>query len=211
MARDKSSGGSGAEIDELEKRYRGLAKKGKASHPLAAENLEYWLSKKGGTKSISSAHFSKDGAVLRHLKDKHRSIFLSVKDKKKGIAKRINKDKKEGKEYPMTWEDSLYATALSDLFYALGGFTLVSEVKVKVVKIRGNEADVKFTSWKCTAKDVYNWDKGKSVWVPGIGTIDDEDAIKLEKAGRAKSFKIKSTTWVVKDKDVIKDAVVKLK
>ena len=50
-------------------------------------------------------------------------------------------------------------------------------------------------SRKSQAFDDHSCDHGRSVYVPGWGEIEDADAIRVEKAGRAKSFKIVSDAW----------------
>jgi len=201
---------SDGEIDALEKKYKKIAKEGrKKGYMLAAENLEYWLSKKGGTKTIPVSYFESDETVNDFLKNKVRAVFLSREDSDKGIVPRIKKDNKVGAEYSMEWTDSMDAKWGSELYWAMGGFTIISKVKMKVVAIKADKAKVKFTSWNCRVRDVYNWDEGKSV-VYKTFKIKDDDAIKVEKAGRAKSFNMKSEPWEVKNKSVVGDAVVDL-
>lgn len=41
--------------------------------------------------------------------------------------------------------------------------------------------------------DRYNWNKGMTFYVPGSGTISDDDGIYLKKCGGAKDFDMKAT------------------
>jgi len=93
----------------------------------------------------------------------------------------------------------MYAGPLTELFFALGGFTLRSRVEVSVTPTANatNTYDVTFESWQSQAYDDYNWDHGKSVYVPGWGRIDDADALRVERAGRARSFVVESQWWTV--------------
>lgn len=97
--------------------------------------------------------------------------------------------------YSLTWEDSAYAQPLTDLYFGLGGFTVKSSVEVLVQRKSGNLWDVTFSRCMVQVRDDYNWDQGKSVYVPGWGKIDDVDALRVERAGRVKSFLIESQPW----------------
>ena len=124
-------------IDELVVRYENMVTAGKAVAPLASQNLAYWLSGKGGTLYLPSHHFQRDNAVVNHLRDKHRQVFLSGPSfADKGIIPRLKKQPAGG-AFSMTWEDSMYAGVLTDLFYGLGGFTLRSTVEVTAQSISG--------------------------------------------------------------------------
>jgi hypothetical protein len=99
-----------------------------------------------------------------------------------------------------------------DALYALHGFLLISDVVVSAVK-RPNARlyDVKFERWICKASDEYHWDPAKHITVPNpdYGSKDKEavaprdreitvyhsNAIRVEKAGLAKSFHDESDPW----------------
>jgi hypothetical protein len=112
----------------------------------------------------------------------------------------------------MTWEDSIYARAMTDLYFGLGGFMIKSNVVVNVKPAAGrpNLWDVTFQSWEARILDDYNWDHGKSVYIPGWGKFDDADAIRVERAGHAKSFKIESDPWRVTRTAIVGPAQVRV-
>jgi hypothetical protein len=62
---------------------------------------------------------------------------------------------------------------------------------------------VTFRSWRSQVFDDYNWDHGKSVYIPGWGKIDDKEALRVEAAGRAKSFQFESNWWPVVSPNII--------
>ena len=196
-------------VDELVTRYRNMVTAGRALAPMAAENLDYWLSGRGGTKVIPAHHFQNDSAVTSHLRSVHRNVFLSTSDRSKGIIPRLQRQP-VSTTYQMTWEDSTYARPLSDLFFGLGGFTVKSTVEVSVRNESGSVWSVSFTRWTAQVFDNYNWDEGKSVVVPGWGEINDEDALRVERAGRARSFLIESVPWQVLDQTIIGPARVSI-
>lgn len=207
----KDSGFGGKSVDELVAEYKKMIRTGKLIAPFAAENLEHWLGNTGKTRAVSAKPFQNDSAVINHLAKKHRAIFLSQHDPKKGLVPRIKNSPGEAR-YSMSWEDSTYAAALSELYFALGGFTVRSNVEVQV---KPDKSDPKiyratFLSWKSQAFDNYNWDHGKSVYVPGWGKIDDKDALRVEKAGKAKPYLIESQWWVVNNASVVGPAEIRI-
>jgi hypothetical protein len=142
----------------------------------------------GKKRTMPAAAFKSEDFLLKHLKDKHLDMFL------KGAEKRVKQGKlKAGKSVPMEWTDSVYAASNSKLFYALGGFTVRSDVTVVGEEDPHDDTGllVRFTSWKVVCSDRYDWDKGKSTYVPGFGQVEDEDLALLSKAG-AKPFDIES-------------------
>jgi hypothetical protein len=176
-------------VDEVKKKVEQMIQDGKrAGYTEAAANLQHYLTGGGKKRTMAAKEFKSEDFLLKHLKDKHLDMVL------KGAEKRIKQGKlKPGKSVDMDWTDSVYAAQNSKLFYALGGFTVRSDVKVEGSKEdTGDEGVlVQFTSWKVVCTDRYDWDKGKSTYVPGYGTVDDEEIALLSKAG-AKAFDIES-------------------
>lgn len=104
-----------------------------------------------------------------------------------GIEKRVNKTIIDGETiYYIAWEEALTASIASEFFYASGSSNLVGRIKVKINK------NLKTTSVSGVLEyhwaDPYDWHLGFDAWIPGIGTIEDDDASKYENAGCAKSF-----------------------
>lgn len=207
MARGSGNAESTETVDQLVERYKNMVKAGRTLAPMASDNLDYWLSGRGGIKVIPAHRFQNDSAVTSHLRNKHRPLFLSQGDSSKGIVPRLRRPPVQG-SYQMSWEDSTYANPLTDLYFGLGGFTVKSVVDVDVKKENGNVWTVTFRKWTAQVFDDYNWDQGKSVDIPGWGEINDEDAIRVEKAGRAKSYRIQSDPWQVTDSSIVGPAKV---
>lgn len=199
----------GKSVDELIAEYKKMVTTGKLIAPLAAENLDHWLGNTGSDRKIPATSFQTESSVVSHLRQKHRAVFLSKFDKAKGIVPRIRKNPAAAK-YSMEWEDSMYAQPLTNLYFALGGFTLRSKVEVEVTpdpKV-SKTFNVKILSWQSQAFDDYNWDHGKSVYIPGWGKIDDKEALRVEKAGKAKSYIIESDWWRVTQPTIVGPAQV---
>ncbi len=166
---------------------------------VAADNLENWR-KKGGDRKLAAAVFQNEAFLLKHLATKHRQKFIDG-------AKRRIKDGTvaPGDTFSMHWEDSVNAPPDNQLFYALGGFTVRSEVSCKVNADAKANLALHFDDWKFTVYDEYNWDRGGTM-IPGIGYIADADMNCLEQMGYGKSFKINTDPIPVTDTDVVKDA-----
>ena len=212
MSRGNSSSSSAMgqkSVDELIVEYKKMIERGRTLAPLASENLAHWLGNTGTTRHIVADAFKQESNVVAHLRNKHRRVFLSQHDAAKGILPRIKKNPNNA-TYSMAWEDSMYAGALTELYFALGGFTLRSKVDVSVVKKDATTFEVTFDSWQAQAYDNYNWDHGKSVYIPGWGRIDDKDALRVEAAGKAKSFEIESNWWRVTQPGVLNAAEVRI-
>jgi hypothetical protein len=181
-------------LAELKEKVIGLIKAGRdAGYDLAADNLQYWYDGKGGERRIPAEHFSSEAFVLGWLRERPLSKF------REGAMRRVA----EGKvSFEMTWEDSVYAPGGSKLFYALGGFTILSKVTATAEKqspADGGGWIVTLGAWTCSVKDDYNWDVGKTTYVPGFGDVRDEDLRLLEENGFGKSYKIQSEPWLVND------------
>jgi hypothetical protein len=181
-------------LEELKDKVKALIKSGRdAGYDLAADNLQYWYDGKGGVRTISANYFSKEAFILEWLRGLPFSKF------KEGAIRRIG----EGQtNFEMTWKDSIYSPVGHKLFYALGGFTILSKVTAKAEKLSPEEGKVwivKFENWTCTVNDDYNWDPGKHTFIPGFGDIPDADLRLLEENGFGKSYKIQSDSWIVND------------
>jgi hypothetical protein len=180
---------SDPKVDEVKKKVEEMIASGKrAGYTEAAANLQHYMTGGGKKRTMPAAAFTSEDFLLKHLKTKHLEKFLA------GAEKRLKAGKlKGGKSADMDWTDSVYAASNSKLFYALGGFTVRSDVTVEGEAIPGDDSGmiIRFTKWTVVCSDRYDWDKGKSTYVPGFGDVEDEDLALLSKAG-AKPFDIES-------------------
>lgn len=62
-------------VEGVVTKYRKMVIAGRVLAPMAAENLDYWLSGRGGIGIIPARHFQNDAAILSHLRTVHRSVF----------------------------------------------------------------------------------------------------------------------------------------
>lgn len=171
----------------------------------AADNLEYWKSKKGGTKIMPVDAFLKEAFIIEWLRDKPRSKFLEGAEKRLKSGELI-----PGGTVDMYWRDFLYAPEGSPLYYALGGFTIQSDVVVKATPFPKDVGGslISFKSWTCQAFDDYNWDKLKSTVIPLFGEISDDELLVLEKYGYGTSFKVELKPWTITDLQCLQEVAI---
>jgi hypothetical protein len=150
---------------------------------------------------MPASAFDKQEFITSWLKKKVWPEFV------KGTEKRLKSGQLvPGGKASMHWIDSLYAPQLTDLYFALGGFTIRSDVVVRAVVVPpadGGGTIFEFERWVCQAFDKYNWDLLKSTYIPGIGRVEDEELRVLEAHGYGKMFDIKSDPWTVTDPRVL--------
>lgn len=172
----------------------------------APDNLQHWRNGSGSLKKMPAAAFSGQKFINDWLKANILPKFFNGTENrlKSGSIKKLDR-------FEMNYESArdLYAPFGTDLFFALGGFTIRSDVVVQGEDIGGGGGTVfNFQKWVCKVTDVYNWDPGKSTWIPGFGDVSDEELLALERAGYGKSFPIESEPWVVTDKSVLQSFAV---
>lgn len=165
----------------------------------APANLEHWRNGSGKLRTMPASAFSSQKFINDWLKVE---VLPKFRD---GVERRVRSGTlKKGGRVDMYWESAkgLYSPPASDLFFALGGFTVRSEVIVEWVDLEGG-ALFEFRSWVCQAKDLYDWDAGKATWIPGFGSVTDDELRELEQAGYGKAFPVVSEKWNVTDPSVL--------
>jgi hypothetical protein len=169
---------------------------GRFKYPLASENLKHWREGKGTPKVIPARAFQSEPFFLEHLRTHHRPRFLE------GARKRIASGVLvPGRPVEMEWTDSVNAPYFTDLFYALGGFTVHSKVEVESMPQSTAQAVVvRFVSWKVEIQDEYDWDQGKSTLIPGMGVVTDDEMLALQRAGYGRNYRITSEWAAITDK-----------
>lgn len=111
-----------------------------------------------------------------------------------------------------------------DLFVALRGFTLTSQVVVNGTNLPGKKVKITFQHWKCRGSDLYDFAKVKGLKLPNPdyrkdfqGAVQPKDkiirihhanAIRLQKAGLAAPYKIVIKDWIPQDAALTQPAEV---
>jgi hypothetical protein len=197
---NRRSSGSAASLQSGLKKVNAMIDWGRRlGYTQAALNLEQWRDAKGD-RVMPASSFSSEQFLRNHLRNKHRPRFIE------GARKRLqNGMLAPGKKVEMDWTDSVNAPLNSDLWFALGGFTVHSHVTVTVAPAGGNAATLRFVSWQTDISDTYNWDAGKATFIPGIGRVTDDEMLALEKAGYGKAFRITSEKATISDAPITGD------
>jgi hypothetical protein len=179
---------------------------GRFKYPLAAENLKHWRDGTGKDKVIPARAFQSEPFFLDHLRTHHRPRFIQ------GARQRIAaKVLIPGRPVEMEWTDSVNAPYFTDLFYALGGFTVHSKVEVESMPQSTAQAVVlRFVSWKVEIKDEYDWDPGKSTFIPGFGVVTDDQMLALQHAGYGRNYRITSEWATITDKEATGPETIQL-
>jgi hypothetical protein len=205
MGRETStSGGKDSSLEEGLAKVDKMIKWGrKAGYVEAANNLQNWRDRKGN-RVMPASSFESESFLLDHLKKKHRPKFIE------GAKKRVaSKALVPDRTVDMDWTDSVVAPFNTDLFFALGGFTVHSHVRVRLEATSGGDQVVRFVLWETDISDEYDWDAGKSTPIPGIGRVTDDEMRALEKAGYGKAFKVTSQKAIIADKAITADVPLK--
>ena len=183
-------GGSGKTLAEIEKTYRDMIaaarRKGKN---VAADNLEYFLSGRGGTRILDWNWVRSFNSVISSESLNKARFESKLKEKARTLA---NGEKITFYDY---YDAMNTANVFSEMYYASGTFTVSSYGEFSLIRngctvtIAGNLDH----RWH----DDYDWHIGLSAYIPGFGNVEDSDARCLEINGLARSFKMLST-WTQK-------------
>lgn len=203
MSTDRSKTGavdsSSALRSGLEKVDRMIEVGRRLGYTEAASNLENWRDARGD-RVMPATSFASEKFFLGHLRNKHRPQF--VQGARRRLASGVLNP---GGTVEMDWTDSVNAPIHSDLWFALGGFTVHSRVRVQVIRTLPGRLELRFLLWRADISDDYNWDAGKATWIPGIGTVSDNEMRALEKAGYGKAFRITSESATIVDREVVQN------
>ena len=172
-------------LDEIERRYRDMiAAARKAVKNVAADNLEHFLGASGTTRILDWNWLRSFSSVVTAEKKNIKRFEEALKKKAETL---LNGDNIWFYDY---WDRIETASSFSELYYASGTFTLTSYGQFflsrngNCISITGN---IDHYWW-----DPYDWHAGLAAYVPGFGSVSDEDALRLEKAGRAMAFLMES-------------------
>lgn len=151
--------------------------------PVAADNLQRFIDGTGGTKQM-------DVAWLRGFSDIEdaESRILGYTEGDKNLQKWVVEvDDNESVTKTDYWDADIRSYSLiSELSYASGSSDIRGDVSMDFSRV-GDIVTVS-GSVKINWSDGYNWNKGMSFYIPGSGTISDDDGIYLKACGGAKDF-----------------------
>lgn len=168
---------------------------------IAADNLKYFLSGKGGVKNIDSDWLRTFSSVQRA---EQKSINYYLADFKKIASEMNDGETKFLNECPGDLSSAIgpfgnkgwaaKETGEGELYYASGTFTVTAFCNVSITKENGRtkvKGTMNLVWW-----DPYDWHNGLTAFVPGFGNVKDSDANFLMQQGKAKDFSMRSN-WTV--------------
>jgi RHS repeat-associated protein len=171
-------------LDEIQQKYRDMITSARSKGKnVAADNLEYFLSAAGGVRVLD----------WRWLRGFDSVIDAEKANQDRFLGETIKKAARNGSAGTILdwWDSTQTASRFSELYYASGTFTVTSYGKFEVSCEKDGKINFKGIVdhfwW-----DPYDWHLGLAAYIPGFGVISDEDAVKLESAGRAASFQMQS-------------------
>jgi hypothetical protein len=171
--------------------------------PTASENLRHWLDGGGRDRVVPASVFQAVRFLLDHLRDTHRPKFIT------GTKRRLI----SGELTPghggvaIEWTDSGSAPHFTDLFFALGEFTVHSRVQARVDRGDG-PLTLRFDHWGVEIADDYDWDPGRWALMPGIGRVTHGELLALEKAGYGRRYRVRSEWATITDPAVTAPATL---
>ena len=169
-------------LDEIEEDYRKMiARARNRNWNVAADNLEHFLSVKGGKVNISKEWLLSFNSVQSALETNRKRFETTLL---KELARTESCETRTYKDY---WDRQFTANPFTELYYASGTSTITSTGEFVISSDNTIQGVVTHRWW-----DPYDWHAGLGAYIPGSGYVSDEDAIRLIEAGRAAIFDMES-------------------
>lgn len=172
---------TGRPIADLERQFRGLIAAARSrGYPVAAGNLEHFLTGGGATRSLPLGWLRSYAVVTEAEQRNHERFEDQLKDRAKALAAGGSTT------FSDYWDAVIRASATTELFYASGISQLRSSGSFslsragQVVTITGTVQQRWF--------DPYNWNPGSGAWIPGHGVVSDDVGLDLKDAGRGHDY-----------------------
>jgi len=171
--------------------------------PTASENLRHWRDGGGRDRILPASVFQTERFLLDHLRDSHRPKLLS------GAKRRLISGElapgHSGVDVECT--DSVNPPSFTEVFFALGEFTVHSRVRAAVVSANG-QLVLRIDHWGAEISDEYDWDPGTWALIPGIGRVTHEEMLALHKAGYGRRYLVRSEWATITDPEVTAPATL---
>ena len=175
------AGAPDAEVQQLLQKYQDIIRTGRSlKMDMAADNLADWLNGSISEKEIPASWLINFSEVTDAIQTNNERFENSFAKKAAAI------DDAKAESFQDYWEKTTTAWATNELYYASGNFTVTSRGKFQLSR-KGDTVSISGTvehHWW----DPYDWHAGLAAFVPGFGSVSDEDALKLEAAGYGKSY-----------------------
>jgi len=155
--------------------------------PTAAENLRHWRDGRGRDRALPASAFQTEPFLLDHLRDSHRPKLLNAAKRRLVSGELV--PGRSGVDVECT--DSVNPPSFTDLFFALGEFTVHSKARTAVVSA-GGQLLVRFDPWRVEITADYDWDPGSWALIPGVGRVTHQEMLALQTAGYGRRYRVRS-------------------
>jgi hypothetical protein len=171
--------------------------------PTASASLRHWRDGGGRDLILPASLFRNARFLLDHVRDSHRPKFVS------GTKRRlVSGEMAPGQSgVEVTHTDSIEAPYFTDLFFALGQFTVRSRVQTTVDRSSG-QLVVRSNQWRIDINDEYDWDPSRWALMPGIGRVTFDELLALHKAGHGRRYLVRSESVTITDPEVTAPATL---
>lgn len=189
-------------LDQTEQTFRILIKGARTiGWDVAADNLQRYMAGTGGTEPHEVSWLRGFSAVTT-AEQVHQGHFESLLD---DLA--YNMSDGETRQLSVEKFSVIIGSQLTELYWASGESKFRSEGNFALTR------DGKLITISGTAehhwRDCYDWHVGLGVWIPGFGTISDEEALLLKQHRNAEFFgmeadwtqSVQGSTNIVRDSD----------
>ena len=180
-----------------------LIRASRLQFPTASANLGHWRDGGGRDRILSASVFQAERFLLDHLRDSHRPKLINA-TKRRLISGELAPGQ-SGVDVECT--DSVNAPSVTDLFFALGEFTVHSRVRTAVVSAN-RQLIVRLDQWRVEITDEYDWEPGRWALIPGIGRVTHTEMLALAKAGYGRRYHVSSEWAPITDPEVTAPATL---
>lgn len=172
-------------IDDLERQYRALVTEARDRFPVAAGNLEHFLTGGGAKRSVPLTWLRGfDVVMAAERKNQQRFEEGGREGGLKGLAKKTA----DGASTVLTdhWDAVVDAPVTTELFYASGKSQLRSAGTFELARA-GRTVTITGTVQQRWF-DPYDWNAGAGAYIPGHGYMSDDVGLDLRDAGRGHDY-----------------------
>lgn len=174
-------------LDRITRTYQGMITSSRnKGYDVAADNLQRFLDGTGGTKT-ESVDWLRDFNALISAEETNQERFVTSL-RKQALSLRDG----ETKQFADYWDRTFTANPFTELYYASGTSTITSRGTFTLSR-SGDEITITGTvnhEWN----DPYDWHAGLAAYIPGFGSISDQDALLLQQHRGAAPFHM-TASW----------------
>jgi hypothetical protein len=171
--------------------------------PTAAENLLHWRDGGGRDRILPASLFQSERHLLDHLRGNHRPKLMSV-TKRRLISGALTPGQSD---LEMECTDTIKPHGFTNLFFALGEFTIRSRAQTVVERTNG-QLVVRLNQWCVEITGEYDWDPDRWALIAGIGRVTHAELYALQKGGHGRRYSIRSDWATITDPAVTRPATL---